>query len=74
MKNNYSNLKANIFEIQRFCIHNGYGIRTNVFFKGCSLGAAIPNLNRTPHKLVIIKSAVSVVKPVKTYVLSMQSD
>ncbi|MBT3980556.1 MAG: glycyl-radical enzyme activating protein [Bacteriovoracaceae bacterium] len=28
---------ANIFDIQRFSIHDGQGIRTTVFFKGCSL-------------------------------------
>lgn len=28
---------ANIFEIQRYCIHDGPGIRTTVFFKGCPL-------------------------------------
>jgi pyruvate formate lyase activating enzyme len=28
---------ARIFDIQRFCIHDGPGIRTTVFFKGCPL-------------------------------------
>jgi pyruvate formate lyase activating enzyme len=28
---------GNIFEIQRFCIHDGQGIRTVIFFKGCPL-------------------------------------
>lgn len=26
-----------VFNIQRFCLHDGPGIRTNVFFKGCPL-------------------------------------
>ena len=26
-----------IFDIQKFCIHDGPGIRTTVFFKGCNL-------------------------------------
>lgn len=26
-----------IFDIQRFCLHDGFGIRTTVFFKGCNL-------------------------------------
>lgn len=29
--------KGNIFNIQRFCTHDGPGIRTVVFFKGCPL-------------------------------------
>ncbi len=28
---------ANIFNIQRFCLHDGPGIRTIIFFKGCPL-------------------------------------
>jgi pyruvate formate lyase activating enzyme len=30
-------MKATIFNIQKFCIHDGPGIRTTVFFKGCPL-------------------------------------
>ena len=30
-------MKGNIFDIQRFCVHDGPGIRTVVFFKGCPL-------------------------------------
>ncbi|MCP4367007.1 MAG: glycyl-radical enzyme activating protein, partial [Deltaproteobacteria bacterium] len=26
-----------IFDIQRFSLHDGPGIRTTIFFKGCSL-------------------------------------
>ena len=29
-----------IFDIQRFCYHDGPGIRTTVFFKGCQLRCA----------------------------------
>lgn len=32
-----SNLKATVFDIQRFSMHDGDGIRTNVFFSGCPL-------------------------------------
>lgn len=30
-------MDVKIFDIQRFCIHDGPGIRTTVFFKGCPL-------------------------------------
>lgn len=30
-------MKARIFEIKRFAVHDGNGIRTTVFFKGCPL-------------------------------------
>ncbi|MBE6703363.1 MAG: glycyl-radical enzyme activating protein [Ruminococcaceae bacterium] len=30
-------MNANIFEIKRFAVHDGDGIRTTVFFKGCPL-------------------------------------
>lgn len=29
--------KALVFDIKRFAVHDGYGIRTTVFFKGCPL-------------------------------------
>ena len=32
-----SNLKGNIFDIRRFSTHDGDGLRTTVFFKGCNL-------------------------------------
>lgn len=33
-------MKAKIFEIKRFAVHDGDGIRTTVFFKGCPLECA----------------------------------
>jgi pyruvate formate lyase activating enzyme len=30
-------MQATLFDIQRFCVHDGPGIRTTVFFKGCNL-------------------------------------
>ena len=33
----YMNVKGRIFDIQRFSVHDGPGIRTIVFFKGCPL-------------------------------------
>jgi len=32
--------RAVVFDVQRFCVHDGPGLRTVVFFKGCSLGCA----------------------------------
>ena len=32
--------KALVFDIQRFCLHDGPGIRTTLFFKGCALRCA----------------------------------
>ena len=37
---NLANVKGNIFDIQRFSIHDGPGIRTTVFMKGCPLKCA----------------------------------
>lgn len=34
---NYLNIKGRIFDIQRFSVHDGPGIRTIVFLKGCFL-------------------------------------
>lgn len=31
------NAKALVYDIQRFCLHDGPGVRTTVFFKGCLL-------------------------------------
>lgn len=33
----YLNIKGRIFDIQKFSVHDGPGIRTIVFFKGCAL-------------------------------------
>lgn len=33
-------VEATIFDVQRFCLHDGPGIRTVVFFKGCTLRCA----------------------------------
>lgn len=33
-------MEATLFNIQKFCLHDGPGIRTTVFFKGCNLRCA----------------------------------
>ena len=35
--NDYLNVTGRIFDIQRYSIHDGAGIRTIVFLKGCAL-------------------------------------
>jgi pyruvate formate lyase activating enzyme len=35
--NNILDIKGRVLNIQRYCSHDGPGIRTNVFIKGCSL-------------------------------------
>lgn len=37
MEQDYLNTKGRIFDIQRYSIHDGHGIRTIVFLKGCVL-------------------------------------
>lgn len=34
---NYGEVKGSLFNIQRFCTHDGPGVRTTVFLKGCPL-------------------------------------
>lgn len=55
-------MKATIFEIKRFAVHDGDGIRTTVFFKGCPLRCvwchnpegltADPQTAHYPHKCI----------------------
>ena len=55
-------MTATIFEIKRFAVHDGDGIRTTVFFKGCPLRCvwchnpegltAVPQIARYTHKCI----------------------
>ena len=55
-------MKATIFEIKRFAVHDGDGIRTTVFFKGCPLRCvwchnpegltSVPQIARYTHKCI----------------------
>ena len=63
-------MKARIFEIKRFAVHDGDGIRTTVFFKGCPLRcrwchnpegiSAKPELAFYEHKCIGCGECVSV--------------
>jgi pyruvate formate lyase activating enzyme len=63
-------MKANVFEIKRFAVHDGDGIRTTVFFKGCPLSCLwchnpegigfSPELAYYSHKCVRCGECVSV--------------
>lgn len=37
MKKDYASLTGRIFDIRRFSTHDGDGIRTTIFLKGCPL-------------------------------------
>ena len=37
MNNDYLNTTGRIFDIQRFSVHDGPGVRTIIFLKGCFL-------------------------------------
>ncbi len=51
--------KLNIFNIQKFCLHDGPGIRTTVFVKGCPLRCVWchnPESGRSPMQLMYYRS------------------
>ncbi|MDR0732248.1 MAG: glycyl-radical enzyme activating protein [Treponema sp.] len=57
-----STIEGTVFDIQRYCVHDGPGIRTTVFMKGCSLRcfwchnpeslSPRPQLITYPHKCI----------------------
>ena len=52
-------MEAVIFNIQKFCLHDGPGIRTTVFFKGCNLRCkwcANPESQHMTRQLTLDKS------------------
>ena len=63
-------LKAPVFEIKRFAVHDGDGIRTTVFLKGCPLRCVWchnpeglggqPQLAYYPHKCIVCGECVTV--------------
>lgn len=69
-------MKGNIFDIKRFAVHDGPGIRTTVFFKGCPLRcvwchnpeglSAKPQLAYYAHKCVGAAAAYPAARSVRT--------
>lgn len=55
--------EAYIFDIQKFCVHDGPGIRTTVFLKGCNLKCLWchnpESLNRNPELMLDEKKCIS---------------
>lgn len=49
-------MTGHIFNIQKFCLHDGPGIRTTVFFKGCNLRCkwcANPESQKSEHQITL---------------------
>ena len=72
-------MKAKIFEIKRFAVHDGDGIRTTVFFKGCPLKCVWchnpegidfkPQLAYYSHKCIGCRECI-VICPVSAHTIS----
>jgi glycyl-radical enzyme activating protein len=64
--------KGSVFNIQKFCVSDGPGIRTTVFFKGCPLNCiwchnpeskeTVPELSYNRDRCTLCKSCVEVCK------------
>lgn len=56
-----ANVSGIVFNVQKFSVHDGQGIRTLVFLKGCPLrcnGAATPNPSAFSRKWPSTRPAV----------------
>lgn len=78
----YLQLAAPVFNIQTYCIHDGPGIRTTVFVKGCPLRClwcANPESNTSSPQLLTyrenVQAAAYVPRPVrkKQYIWSWKA-
>ena len=51
--------KLKVTEIQRFCMHDGPGVRTTVFLKGCPLDCVWchnPEMKKVGHEILFDKN------------------
>ncbi|EPS47248.1 glycyl-radical enzyme activating family protein [Clostridium botulinum CFSAN002369] len=56
--------KSTIVNIQKFSVHDGPGIRTTVFFKGCPLNCwwcHNPETQRREHEIMFLRKDVQLV-------------
>lgn len=61
---------AYVFDIKRFAVHDGHGIRTTVFFKGCPLRCKWcqnPEGLSTKQRPIYFEKVVFIVKDVNNF-------
>lgn len=70
-------MNGTIFNIQRFCINDGPGIRTTVFLKGCPLKCIWchnPESQAREPEIMFYKDSVADEKEKNEYLLAVQKN